>query len=107
MTTFLIDVTLACAMGLSLWQSPASTSGTKVTVSPSDQSPSARPKTTADDEPGHSDSGSAIPAAQPVITVHGLCQDNGRVASGKEDACETVVTRGEFERLMNAVNLGG
>ena len=52
------------------------------------------------------DLGSKIAPAQPVITIHGLCEDNAQKkrAAGP---CSKVITREEFEKLVNALNPGG
>src|SRR5215813_7165184 len=44
----------------------------------------------------------AIPLDEALITIDGLCDD---LANGKEKSstCQTVITRSEFERLVDAV----
>jgi len=45
---------------------------------------------------------SAVSESQPVITIHGVCSDKQGAGT-----CNTVITRKEFESLMNALNPGG
>lgn len=45
-----------------------------------------------------------LPRNYPVVTVHGICATTSR-SSGKTGAdCKTVVTRADFEKLVNALN---
>lgn len=49
---------------------------------------------------------SALPAVlpeTPVITIHGLCQES---AQAKDAKCETIVTRRDFEDMVNAFQPG-
>lgn len=54
-----------------------------------------------------SDSSAAVGPSQPVITVHGVCPVSAPIAPATEAECEKVITREEFERLLNALNQGG
>jgi len=45
---------------------------------------------------------SAVPADAPVITIQGLCERPGGGTATPSD-CKTVVTRAEFEKIVNAV----
>jgi hypothetical protein len=47
---------------------------------------------------------SAVPATAPVITLHGLCPDKPEGTDPRSSACETVVTRAEFEHLANTLS---
>lgn len=50
---------------------------------------------------------SSVELAQPVITIRGLCGENAHAGGQQPSACSTVITRREFESLMNALNPGG
>jgi hypothetical protein len=50
---------------------------------------------------------SKVGASQPVITVRGLCSENGGKAVNDAARCSTNITREQFEKLMNALNPGG
>jgi len=72
------------------------------------QAPQAAPKPTA--APA-TDSSAAVAPAQPVITVKGVCSSapvkktaGGPAPKAAATACETVVTKADFERLLNALN---
>jgi hypothetical protein len=52
------------------------------------------------------DSTSTVSDTQPVITIHGVCGEGEHNGQGA-GACNTVITRKEFESLMNALNPGG
>jgi PPIC-type PPIASE domain len=59
-------------------------------------------------------SGSVVPddkttaaPAQPVITVHNICAETKDTTGSQSGPCTTVVSRGEFENLINALNLAG
>src|SRR5207253_1825617 len=43
-----------------------------------------------------------VPPDAPVITIKNVC-DNATAEAAKSADCKTVVTRAEFERLLNAV----
>lgn len=51
-------------------------------------------------------SSSAVSDTQPVITIHGLCSEGPHSGQGTS-ACDTVITRKQFEILMDALNPGG
>ena len=51
-------------------------------------------------QPSHLPSTAILPAAYPVFTIKGLCS----AGTKKTTACQTVVTRAEFEKLANALN---
>ncbi len=62
------------------------------------QPPSSTPQKSAD-------SGSTVAASQPVITIHGVCDNLQKNAGGTEkDACATVLTKEQFETLVNSLN---
>jgi len=50
--------------------------------------------------PTHLPSTATLPADYPVFTIKGMCSGGAKKAT----ACQTVVTRAEFERLANALN---
>jgi hypothetical protein len=80
-------------------ESPTQSSGEKVlTVSPTNQAPSRQ----APAAPGP-----AIEPTQPVISIHGLCENSAAGAAMEPSSCMTVVTRDQFEELMNSINLTG
>jgi PPIC-type PPIASE domain len=43
-----------------------------------------------------------VPASAPVLTLEGVC--NGKVAAAPAPACKTVITRAEFEKLVDALD---
>ena len=47
----------------------------------------------------------SVDLTQPVITVHGICDEGPR--KSPQSACGRVITRKEFESLMEALNPGG
>jgi PPIC-type PPIASE domain len=49
----------------------------------------------------------AVGPAQPVITIHGVCDQEARPDGGQTAGCSRVITRKEFEKLMDALNPGG
>lgn len=50
---------------------------------------------------------SEVSATQPVITIHGLCNEGASKGQKEADSCSKVITREQFEKLMNALNPGG
>ncbi len=50
---------------------------------------------------------SAVAPAQPVITIHGLCDEGARTGGEQAGACSKAISRKEFESLMDALNPGG
>jgi len=46
---------------------------------------------------------SEIPTTAPVITLHGLCPDKPAVADSKSTNCETVITRADFEHIVQTL----
>src|SRR5215469_6949697 len=61
------------------------------------QPPSSKPSTT----PAVPDTAAAVAATAPVITVKGVCTDGTPSSS---QTCTTTVTKGQFEKLLNALN---
>jgi hypothetical protein len=49
----------------------------------------------------------AVDPAQPVITIHGLCGEGTHTSGDRAGACNKVISREQFEGLMNALNPGG
>jgi hypothetical protein len=49
----------------------------------------------------------SVGASDPVVTIHGLCQDQSNQAAAAGDSCTTIVTRGEFEKLLDSMNIVG
>src|SRR4051794_28604225 len=50
----------------------------------------------------------AIEPSLPVITIPGLCNESAGSGPGKQSgACSTVITRSDFEKLMDALNPEG
>jgi hypothetical protein len=45
-----------------------------------------------------------LPRNYPVITVHGICSAPARPAGKSSADCKTIVTRADFEKLVNALN---
>jgi hypothetical protein len=62
-------------------------------------------------ESAHSNepSSTGIAASDPVITIHGLCQNQEQALhpAAATDSCTTVVTRESFERLLDSMNITG
>jgi len=52
-------------------------------------------------------SSSAVGPAQPVITVHNLCDQSAGRGTGDLALCSKVITREEFEGLVDALNTDG
>lgn len=74
---------------------------------PPQKNPAASRPADADEE-GHKDTQAKpaqpnIPADAPVITIKGLCNDNGATAAASTSGCQTVITRAEFEKLADAL----
>ncbi len=69
---------------------------------PAPQKPAQAPATPATAAPKAEQAKPAeVPPTAPVITIEGLC--NQKPGQPKSAACKTVITRAEFERMMNAV----
>jgi parvulin-like peptidyl-prolyl isomerase len=49
----------------------------------------------------------AVAASEPVVTIHGLCQDEPIPLSVAANPCTTVVTREAFEKLLDSMNITG
>lgn len=50
---------------------------------------------------------STVDATQPVITIRGHCEGSAQRTAENTPSCNQVMTREEFEKLMNALNPGG
>lgn len=63
------------------------------------------PPTGDDDDQGLQTTSQVAPDA-PVLTIKGFCPDQASNATNKPDAaaCQTVITRAEFEKLANAIS---
>jgi hypothetical protein len=48
-----------------------------------------------------------VAASDPVITIHGFCENRLTQPSTAANSCTTVVTRDEFEKLVNSMNIVG
>jgi hypothetical protein len=90
-----------------LWQNPALQSSTDPGehISARNQSPGAeakemKGKVAADPAP-------TVAATQPVITVHGVCEQSPAQAQSAPDSCVTVISREQFETLVKALNPTG
>ncbi|MGD0567142.1 MAG: peptidyl-prolyl cis-trans isomerase [Candidatus Sulfotelmatobacter sp.] len=59
-----------------------------------------------DDDEGPQAAASQVAPDAPVLTIKGFCPDQASIATNKPDAaaCQTVVTRAEFEKLANAIS---
>src|SRR5437899_6008508 len=88
---------LAGGMAFSLLQNPASSK-----ENPSSQEPASSVAKQVSPGP----EASAVPPAQPVITIRGLC-GGGTRTGGEPGACSKVILRKDFESLMDALNPGG
>lgn len=80
-------------------------------VPPNAATPQAVPKPPA--PPAPTDTAAAVPATEPVITVQGVCSTPARTGTTAKatpakattgGACKTVLTKAQFEKLLNAVN---
>lgn len=61
-------------------------------------------KGTKPDEPAAGSA--AVAAAQPVITVHGVCPQTEGKTAPNANSCSTVITREQFENLVQALHPG-
>lgn len=50
---------------------------------------------------------STVGPTQPVITVHGLCEEGAGKGANDDDSCTEVINREQFETLMEALNPEG
>jgi len=89
-------VTLLLA-GLAVGQAQSPTQGQKRSASPSTRAVQEKPQRQT-----NAAKPAKVPPSTPVVTIEGTCAKP--VAGG---ACSTIVTRQEFERLLNAVNPPG
>lgn len=50
-----------------------------------------------------------VPASEPVVTIRGLCKDKNQATQSRSAAssCTTVVTREDFEKLLDSMNVTG
>ena len=48
-----------------------------------------------------------VAASEPVVTIHGLCQDQSIQADTAANSCTTIVTREAFEKLLDSMNVTG
>lgn len=93
---------VVCGLSFSLLQSANS-----ATQHPADNKPIPAAPTASLKSPQPVDPSSAVADTQPVITIHGVCGETVRNSKQEAGACDTVITRKEFESLMNALNPGG
>jgi hypothetical protein len=93
---------LASGIAFSLLQNPASS---EQNPSPQKSAPSALQASPVAKPEQPAPPASAVASTQPVITIHGLCGDGAH--TGGENACSKVISRKEFESLMDALNPGG
>jgi hypothetical protein len=49
----------------------------------------------------------AVAASEPVVTIHGLCEDQPSPLLAAANPCTTVVTREAFEKLLDSMNITG
>ena len=98
---WLVNSFFLAAIAFSLSQTPNSS-----------ESPSQKPEPAAATQ-SHAatlkpeDSSSTVSDLQAVITIPGICDDTVRQSGQPSGTCRTVITRKEFEALMNALNPGG
>jgi hypothetical protein len=52
--------------------------------------------------PAPADTSASVPADAPVLTITGVCADKPEAASTSGD-CKTIITKAEFEKLVNAL----
>jgi hypothetical protein len=100
---WLVNILAFTGLAFSLLQNPASS---EQSSSPQKSAPSALPASPVTKPEQPAPPASAVAPAQPVITIHGLCGDGAR-AGGEQSGCSKVISRKEFESLMDALNPGG
>ncbi len=49
----------------------------------------------------------AVADTQPVITIHGLCDDSSAKVADKGSSCSRIITREQFEKLIKVLNPEG
>ena len=112
MTAFLAGLAMSYLVALGVPQGPISASNAQIPSSQSNgQNNLARRSALAKATPAANQAplarAATIPAADPVITIPGLCHQRPMKASDGASSCATVITKGEFEALMNALNVDG
>lgn len=70
------------------------------------QSPKARPNSSASSSSGDLQPVKPVKAEDPVITITGICKDSS-ARSGNAPDCKTIVTKEQFDRLVAAAAVGG
>ncbi|HLJ27152.1 MAG TPA: peptidylprolyl isomerase [Candidatus Angelobacter sp.] len=91
----LTQLVLVGGITLSLLQNSNPATGKKPDTTP-----------TASTAKGSGDVAATVAPAQPVITVHGVCEEGKENTAPGASACAKVVTREQFESLMKALNPG-
>jgi hypothetical protein len=91
---FLKKLLLAAAIAFWLFQNPTSGKESKSSASSAESAPSIERENT-------------VTPAQPVITAHDVCEEGPGKNSTDANACARVMTRVQFENLMNALNPAG
>jgi len=81
--------------------------GAQMAAKPQAQPPAAKPAPQAGTQPAAPDASASVPATAAIITVKGVCpagpaKTTPAAASG--EPCTTTVTKGQFEKLLNALN---
>ena len=94
------SVLLCLLLGATAW-GQASNSATTPAAQPSSAQTGAPTSNTAPDAKKETDASKVAPDA-PVVTINGLC-DNPPADKTVDPNCKTIVTRAEFERLLDSV----
>jgi hypothetical protein len=89
---------LASGMACSLLQNPASSE---------QNSSSQQPASSVAKQVSPGPEASVVAPAQPVITIRGLCGESARAGGERAGPCSKVISRKDFESLMDALNPGG
>src|SRR4029077_4578992 len=95
---------LASGIAFSLLQNPTSS---EQNSSPQKSAPSALQASPATRPEQPVLPASAVAPAQPVIPIRGLCGEGAGTGGEQAGACSKVISRKEFESLMDALNPGG
>jgi parvulin-like peptidyl-prolyl isomerase len=98
MIRFLLSFTLVAATAM------AQTQGTPAApqAHPPAHAGSSSPQTLPTLNGPKADESASVPANAPVLTVHGICDNAQKGADAS--ACNTVLTKQQFEKMINAIN---
>jgi hypothetical protein len=101
MTNLRGRLTLLAVTSICWLHAPRLTRGSETLYSQTPRE-TARREAPSSEELGAMKLGAPVSSSEAVITIHGVCKEGTPVSS-----CTSVVTKDEFEALLNAVNIGG